>query len=234
MFDYVGHDPDTEARRRQATSFAVTTAGLTAITGFLVGLIAWGTATVVTAPAPEALLVEVILDDPELGPPPAAPAPRSASAPSPATAIVVPDSDPVDPDRVSDDPAPPPLGPQGTGPPGPPSTGTGTNDGLPGGLGTGQGPPSRTFHHSQLEERHRVLPAYPIAAEAMNYGTQRCVVDVWIDDTGVPVHAEATGCPEVFQSAATEAVLQWRWFPARDRRQRVPARTRIGMTFEPD
>lgn len=245
MFDHVGHTEDAEATRRSLASLVLSSLLLGAGAAFVT---AWGAFTAVSAlhdePEPDDTpLAEVVLLDPvlDLAPPPPPP-PAGRAAPE-----VAPDPDRVEPDEAVDvppeleepdpeirDAARPAGDPQGTadgenggevgGRPG------GRKDGVPHGTPGGTGE-IRAFHHSELATRVRVDPVFPAEAMALGVAEHRCRVAVTIDARGVPTDVQVTGCPEVFHANAREALLRWRWYPPRDGRAKVAARTLISVVF---
>jgi len=88
-------------------------------------------------------------------------------------------------------------------------------------------------HSRELEVKRRTTPAFPPHARGLGLETPACAVLVSIDDRGVPtaVH-EVRHCPTIFHEVATEAVLEWRWYPPRSRAGRRPVRTMIRVPFD--
>lgn len=241
MFDHIGRDLDEEAARRGAASFTLTLMGLAAAVGFAVTVTAYTTAEVLLAPEIDEPMVELLgpdeLPDPPLPglpppPPPAGPSAEEASEPDPEDAPVEPRplEDRVE-ERMTAHAAPPGQdgGVDGGHPDGRPG---GVPGGVPGGEpgGDGGGGP-RILHHSELVVKRRVAPEYPPAARALDLGDQRCVATVTIDREGVPRRVEVSGCPKVFEAPTRDALLGWRWVPAREGRAAIEARTTIAVNF---
>lgn len=77
---------------------------------------------------------------------------------------------------------------------------------------------------------HQVSPAYPPLAIA----TRRqgdVVVRMVIDSSGVPISAEAVSGPQVFFGPAVAAARQWRFSPAIQNGQAVPATFLLTLKF---
>lgn len=76
----------------------------------------------------------------------------------------------------------------------------------------------------------QVSPAYPpLAIAARKQG--EVVVRMVIDPTGVPVSAEAVSGPQVFFGPAVAAARQWRFSPATQNGQAVPATFLLTLKF---
>lgn len=90
----------------------------------------------------------------------------------------------------------------------------------------------RVFHHSELEVKKRVNPPYPEEARALLLGDQRCLLKVFIDETGAPFDVLVEACPKVFHEAAKAAMLQWRWVPPKDGKTAIRAQTTLALTFK--
>jgi protein TonB len=160
--------------------------------------------------------------EPELEPPglpPAAPRPPAAIV----TAAVAPAVAPPDvtevtdlndkiPDKVEALALAGPTGPIGP-PAGPPGGTCLTGNCATAGIGSGSG--VRTFHASELVLRNQVQPVYPEAARALDLGDVTCKLRVFIDEKGKPYDINFTSCPPAFQKSAQDAVMRWRWDPAR-------------------
>ncbi|TVQ87384.1 MAG: hypothetical protein EA397_18885 [Deltaproteobacteria bacterium] len=67
-----------------------------------------------------------------------------------------------------------------------------------------------------MKVKRRVAPSYPEAARTMKLGDVNCRVRIFIDESGSPYDVQFEACPKVFHASATEALLKWRWYPARD------------------
>jgi hypothetical protein len=103
--------------------------------------------------------------------------------------------------------------------------------GVEGGVIGGQLGGVRAFHHSELEVKRRRTPDYPEAARSLNLGKQRCKVRVLIDEKGIPYQATVEDCPKVFHESARQAIMQWRWYPPRAGRDKVKAQTVIVINY---
>lgn len=236
MFDYVGRDPDEEANRRRAASFAITTLGLAAIGGVVVGITAWTAAKVVQAVVADAELVEVLIEEQEFAPPPPPPPPPPAASSA--------DEDTEDPDEMTDeikeledqvkDEVKSDTQKEAAGDPNGVVGGVvgGVEGGVVGGTLDGRLGSAKVVHHSELEVKKQVMPNYPKEAEALNLGSQRCVVKVWIDDTGAPFEVRVDACPEVFHAETRQAVMGWRWYPPKAGKEKISVQTIVGVTFK--
>ncbi len=89
-----------------------------------------------------------------------------------------------------------------------------------------------TFHHSELEVKKQSMPKYPDAAKEMGLGDQSCMVKVYIDEAGVPYQASVENCPKVFHAPTKAAIMKWRWYPPRVKRQKVKAQTLIVFRYK--
>lgn len=240
MFDNVGTTRDHERNRRQLAAVGLTAligasiADTVALTGLL-----WA-ADVLADPLPEQDLVEVILEEPELEAPPAAPAApaiRQGERAEVASPDVPPDEPPpLDPvvapqvAKTAGDPLGPPDGAD-EGDPNGKLGARGTQPG-PGTAGDALGPGIRTFHHSELKIKRQVAPSYPEAAKAMNLGDVDCRVRISVDERGVPFDVSYEVCPKVFQESAKDAILQWRWFPAKIGQEPVRAQFMLVIRYK--
>jgi outer membrane biosynthesis protein TonB len=241
MFATVGREQDLEAGKRRLVAGSVTVGLCAAAIG---GVALYGVLTVVKAVAPIAdePLVEVFQAEPELELPAAPPPPAGRSAPSgerggdpepQAEAAPPPPDEPTEGDANPHDAAPsgPPDAPPGGGG-GEGCSGEDCGDdptgkgGVPGGTGV------RTVHHSELQTKRRVLPDYPEAARDLGLGEQQCKVRVFIDAKGVPYDLRFEACPKVFQHTTEEAVLKWRWYPAKVDGKAVPAQFLLNVTYK--
>ena len=64
-----------------------------------------------------------------------------------------------------------------------------------------------------IRTKTRVKPSYPTAAKSQGFGGE-CMVRLFIDETGTPVHATpAEDCSPLFKDAAIEAGMKWRFHP---------------------
>lgn len=89
----------------------------------------------------------------------------------------------------------------------------------------------------ELTLRESSPPAYPDVARAEGLGAVECLADVLVDKRGRPMAVQIDpACPPALQDAARQAVLGWRWEPARargDGGRRVHARTSVPVRFRP-
>jgi len=90
----------------------------------------------------------------------------------------------------------------------------------------------RTFHHSEIQAKKRVMPKYPDAAKSLNLGNQRCMARVFIDEKGVPYQVRIDRCPKVFAVGLEPTLMQWRWYPAKVDGQRVKAQFLIAVNYK--
>jgi hypothetical protein len=89
---------------------------------------------------------------------------------------------------------------------------------------------ARGVHHAELEMKKWVQPDYP--REAKGLGDVKCVATVRIDAFGVPEEVTvASDCPTVLQPIVRDAILEWRWYPPKDGKQRVAAEATIAVQF---
>jgi len=72
------------------------------------------------------------------------------------------------------------------------------------------------MHHSDVRKKRMVEPRYPEAARTMNLGDVSCKVRMYIDETGTPIRLDFEQCPKVFHASARDALMKWRFYPARD------------------
>lgn len=94
------------------------------------------------------------------------------------------------------------------------------------GKGPGQGPPQassvKTVYFRDVVWKMRPpQPAYPEAARQMQL-EGRCMVHLWIDETGKPFKHEVKNCPTVFEAVAVAAALEGRSYPYLVEGQAVP------------
>lgn len=89
--------------------------------------------------------------------------------------------------------------------------------------------------HADLPLTSSTPPAYPEGAASL--GVVECPAEVLVDKRGRPTVVRIDdACPEPLREAAREAVMSWRWQPARrrgDRGPRVHARTLVTVRFAP-
>src|SRR5690606_36334026 len=106
------------------------------------------------------------------------------------------------------------------------------------GFGAWAAQPARVVQeHDATPPEARVLapPAYPAAAVAEGT-TGKVVLVLEIDANGVPTAAEVESAtpPGVFDAAAIEAAMGWRFSPAIEDGKAVPSQVRVPVEFEPD
>ena len=89
--------------------------------------------------------------------------------------------------------------------------------------------PVRVFHQRELELKRRARLSYPEAARKL--GEQRCLARVSIDETGVPYDVAVEGCIRLLHAAVRGALLRWRWYPPKNGRDFVEAKTTVAITF---
>jgi len=236
VFDDIGKNIDTEARKRRALSAGLTTSLLTALVGFSIGL-AMYTVVEDSGTAPEAdLLVWFADPEPEELPRPPAPPLLPAGTDSAATAS--------DPDEVAE---PEDLKPVPTEPITPKKTsGTdqgsanGRPDGKASGVSDGQGTSDGGFSggrpqlitHRELVRSRPVDPRYPKAAKGHYPDRVTCTVELHIDKKGKPTSAVVKNCPVIFHESARDAMLKSRWWPPKNSSgDRVDARTLIVIHY---
>lgn len=232
MFESIGRDPDTDAGRRRKVALGLTLASIGLVAALVVGATAlWARPPAAPTLAPELpwILVENVAepDDPEPPPPPVRGGGRRLG------------------DDVDAPPQPPTLPPEAPGPgpvPDDPEGPGGAPDGsclnppcggegdAPEGEGDGDDR-SAGRHDLPPHVRRRTDPDYPKAARQASLGDQRCVARVRIDEDGVPYDVTVDGCPRVFHDATRDALMSWRWYPARRGKERVPAQLTVGVTY---
>ncbi|MEZ4238009.1 MAG: energy transducer TonB [Myxococcota bacterium] len=237
MFDNIGTDLDEEAARRQAKSFAVTLATAAAVAG-LVGAITYATFEEVRV---------TVIDSGPMVMLEAPPEKETALPAAPKIARGEPEAQPEDaPPEVPDELAQEirdlqdDVSDQVFDAKAPAGTPDGDLNGVPDGdpEGTGEGPCEgpcgevRVLHHSELSVKRRTQPDYPEAARALSLGSQRCLVHVFIGEDGVPYDVSVSTCPKVFHEPSRQAILQWRWYPPRDGKQRIKAQTTIAIRYQ--
>ena len=92
----------------------------------------------------------------------------------------------------------------------------------------------QSFSHPKLVVKRRIDPAYPETARALGLGEQRCLATVYIDEEGAPYQVNVEACPSAFHAATRQALLQWRWYPPKDGKNRVKAQSAVGITYRLD
>lgn len=248
MFDNVGRDPDQEANKRRAASFALTLSLLAGGLAFVVTITAWTAVQVVPELMQDEDMVEVVMEDAEIedeAPPPPPPPP-----PPPAAAEEEEEEEEEDVEETPDEMdetveelkeevkdeiknANKPAGVEG-GVEGGVAGGVvgGVIGGVEGGVIGGQLGGVRVMHHSELEWKKRVQWDYPKAAQELNLGDQRCIAKVFLDEEGVPYDVKVEDCPKVFHSTTIEALMKWRAYPSKDGKERVKVQTTIGVNYK--
>ncbi|MBN2799355.1 MAG: energy transducer TonB [Deltaproteobacteria bacterium] len=250
MFDSVGKNIDEEQRKRQAW-----TLGLMLLLGGLAGVTTVGlgafTATkmILEQVAESDDMIEVVIEEAEadLAPPPPPPPPPPPAAADEPEEEEEPDEEPdkVNPDEMvedvqdlEEDPSDKmqseikPAGVQG-GVEGGVEGGVvgGVMGGIVGGeLGGQLGP--RVFHHSEVQVKRRVVPEYPAAAKDLNLGDVDCKARVFIDEEGTPFDIQFEACPRVFHQSTRDAIMKWRWYPAKVNREKVQAQFIINVKYK--
>lgn len=91
--------------------------------------------------------------------------------------------------------------------------------------------PIKVFHQAELRVKTRSDFAYPDAARAANLGEHRCLVQVFIDERGVPYDAFVEGCPRAFVDDTRDTILGWRWEPPEDGGAPCKAQTTIAVNY---
>lgn len=246
MFDSVGRNLDEDANKRSAkAAFLIAIlVGTTAAGVVLAGL--WTVREIVLEQLdqePVAVLMEEPMAEEELLPPPPPPPPPS-SGPEEEEDDEDAEEEPDELDEVQEleekiveEPvksADKPKGVEG-GVEGGQEGGVvggvlgGVEGGVLGGSLAGGGP--KVVHHSQVEVKRRIEPTYPMAARGMGLGEQRCIVQVEIDETGVPAKVSVDKCPKVFHAGTEEAMLKWRWYPYKIEGEKLRVSTKIAVVY---
>lgn len=84
----------------------------------------------------------------------------------------------------------------------------------------------------QVQPLRVVTPDFPAAARALGVQSVRCTAEVTIDPRGVPRKVVVEGCPAELRPAVQEAMLRWRFAPAKVEGEAVEARFRQDFRFE--
>jgi outer membrane biosynthesis protein TonB len=244
MFDNVGKDLDEEARKRSAASLLVTTAIIGGVLGASLLIAAWKvTEAVIEATIDDSDMVEVAMDEPEMDelPPPPPPPPLGSEVeeeeedteeqvptPDEMTEEVVDLKEEVKEEIESSSVKGSAQGIEGGVEGG---VAGGVVGGVEGGvLGGSLG--VRTFHHSEVEVKKRITPSYPDAAADLNLGDVDCRVRVFIDTEGVPYDVVIEACPKVFHDETRNALLKWRWYPAKADGAKVRAQFQLVVRYK--
>lgn len=131
-----------------------------------------------------------------------------------------------------------PNGPTGNvADPGPGTNGTGPGGdnpfrgpGGPGGAsGAGEGPVVNLATDA-VRILHQTVPAYPAVARAVKQQGD-VVVRMFIDAHGVPTSVQVEQGPSLLRAAAEQAARQWRFSPAQQNGQAVPATFLLTLKF---
>lgn len=209
--------PPTDRRRSAALA-----AGVYAL---LAGGVIW---LAQAAPAAVKITPPVKVDPVYIGPPPTTPQPPAARQ----TATPHVDTPPVEVppptmvDRIPETPTELPHQDLSNDPPAPMPSPAST--GASGDAAAVGGP--LAISGDTVRVLRQVSPAYPpLAIAARKQG--EVVVRMVIDPTGVPVSAEAVSGPQVFFGPAVAAARQWRFSPATQNGQAVPATFLLTLKF---
>jgi len=110
---------------------------------------------------------------------------------------------------------------------GPDGAGNGRGAGSGIGPGAGDGPPGTDLHvhlsYAAVKVKRQVTPVYPRAAQSLGLPETRCKARVDIDTRGRPTQVQVGGCAAVFHAATVDALMRWRFYPARRDGRAVPA-----------
>ena len=246
MFDNVGRNLDEDANKRSAASAAIAISVIAGIFGGTMLITALMVKEVVFDDLGDDDLIEVAMDDPDMEeappPPPPPPPPAASSTPEEEEEEDEPEDNPDEmtdevtelddevEEKVKDDST------KGSeeGVEGGVEGGVvgGVVGGVEGGVLGGQLGGVRTFHHSEVEVKRRVQPRYPQAAESLNLGDVQCRVRVFIDTAGVPYDIRIEACPKVFHQATRDALMKWRWYPAKVSRDKVKAQFLLIINYK--
>lgn len=75
----------------------------------------------------------------------------------------------------------------------------------------------RVVHWSEVQARRQGRLPWPAGLPNVPGRTYTCVVRVYVDPRGVPVHGTAAPeCPREVAGSAEAAVTTWRFYPTRD------------------
>ncbi len=236
MFEHIGKDPDEEAAKRRAAAGGLTFFGLIGVVAGTFGIATYLAVEVVEEFLDNSNMVEVVMEDflDDEPPPPPPPPPPAASTPE--------EEDEIDPDEMDEDveeldqevekEIAEDKGKADVGVEGGVEGGVigGVVGGVVGGVLGGTG--AKVFHHSELEVKKRMMPAYPKQAKELNLGDQRCLAVVHISESGVPTKVEVQDCPKVFHAATVTGIMKWRWYPPKDGKQKVKAQTTIAVKYK--
>jgi protein TonB len=245
MFDHVGRGLDDHARQREAASAAFTLALAGGVVAAFAVVTAWTVVDELAAAAPDDFVVpyELAVEQPEepmLAPPPPPPLARgSAEAEEPSTdepdqpTDAIAELTPPE-DTVRDVAGGDPDGEDGGDPHGEiGGVPWGTRNGQPGGKGrTGPGAGVVTLHHSEVAVKRRVMPDWPLSADALGLDGASCRATITVDATGRAELVQVEGCPDAFHPSTITALRRWRWEPAQVDGQPVRARFELVVRFQ--
>jgi hypothetical protein len=250
MFDSVGRDLDEEALARQAKSALLTSILGGAIALAIVAAGMWKIREI-QREAPAEVLADLTAEEEapmEAPPPPPPPPPPPAAAaaeeeqeeetepePDEMTEEVEELKEEVKQEMKSDvKPAGQEGGVEG-GQVGGVVGGTlgGVEGGVIGGqLGAEGGTPPKVIHHSEIQWKKRIDPAYPVAAQGLGLGEQRCTTTVYFDPEGVPTKVDVDNCPKIFHETVREAMLKSRAYPYKANGQKISTQAKIIFNFK--
>ncbi len=92
--------------------------------------------------------------------------------------------------------------------------------------------PAQVLSNPNLKLRRMVQPVYP--AEAQKRGIRgTVVVEVLIDQQGVPLAIHTVRGDSVLAGAVSHAVQQWRWQPYRLRHKTFAVEMTLAVNFDP-
>lgn len=95
-----------------------------------------------------------------------------------------------------------------------------------------QSAPVRLIRNPNLKLRRMVQPVYP--AEAQRDGIRgTVVVEVFIDQAGVPRAVHTVRGDSILAGAVARAVQQWRWEPFLLRRKAIAVEVMLAINFDP-
>ena len=244
MFENVGKDPDEEAGKRRAASFALTAFALGGFIVLSVGIAAYTAIELVPDLLDDSEMIEIVMEDFEEAAPPPPPPPPPAGAEEEEEEEEEEDDTEVDPDEMDEeieelDKEPEDkiksaaTGGQVGGVEGGEEGGVvgGVIGGVIGGELGGVLGGVVAMHHSEIEVKKQIQPRYPKAAQEANLGDQRCLAKVFIGADGVPFKVVVENCPQVFHAETKSAIMKWRWYPPKVGRQKVKAQITIGVTY---
>ena len=163
----------------------------------------------------------VLLDPAKADASPAPPRPAAVAPKVPPVPVISQAAPPSE--AIPDTPAPMPTADHSMDPPATP-----VEPPVPGGGAADGGP--ITLSSDAVRVLYQVNPQYPPLAMAAHLQGQ-VVVRMVIDEHGVPIQAEAVSGPDVFKGPAMRAAQQWRFQPATQEGQAVPATFLLTLNF---